>query len=114
MIPRRRQWLVARWTCFRAPSTPKCAPDAELLLSELVSNSVVHGRSEHVILLLDAGPAGAPRCEVVDDGEGFVPRGRDHTQAVGGWGLDLVDQLAGSRGVREGSTHGWFELEPQA
>ena len=37
------------------------------------------------------------------------PRPR-HDQAIGGWGLDLVDRLAGSWGVREGSTHVWFEL----
>jgi two-component sensor histidine kinase len=84
--------------------------DAELLLSELVTNSVRHGSGEHVIVLLDPEPPGRLRCEVIDDGGGFVPRGRDSAQAIGGWGLDLVDQLAGSWGVREGSTHVWFEL----
>ena len=105
---------VARRGLDQLPGTidAKMGADAELLLSDLVSNSLVHGSGEPVIVLLDASPAGAVRCEVVDEGEGFVPRGRDHAQAVGGWGLDLVDRLAGSWGVREGSTHVWFELEP--
>ncbi len=29
---------------------------------------------------------------------------------AGGWGLHLVETLAESWGVREGSTHVWFEL----
>jgi len=86
--------------------------DAELLLSELVTNSVRHGRGERVVVLIDADDAGALRCEVVDDGVGFVPRGRREDQNIGGWGLDLVERLAMSWGVREGSTHVWFELAP--
>src|SRR5947209_7451674 len=96
------------------PIDAETRADAELLLSELVTNSVRHGSGEHVIVLLDTSAGGALRCEVVDDGEGFVPRGRDEAQAIGGWGLDLVDRLAGSWGVREGSTHVWFELEAPA
>jgi anti-sigma regulatory factor (Ser/Thr protein kinase) len=91
----------------------QCA-DAQLLLSELVTNSVLHGRGEKVVVLIDAGDGGKLRCEVVDEGGGFTPRGRADSQRIGGWGLDLVDQLASSWGVREGSTHVWFELAPQS
>lgn len=83
--------------------------EARLLLSELVTNSVQHGSGDQVVVLLDAQAPDVLRCEVVDDGGGFVPRARGDRQ-VGGWGLDLVEQIADSWGVREGSTHVWFEL----
>jgi anti-sigma regulatory factor (Ser/Thr protein kinase) len=86
--------------------------DAQLLLSELVTNSVLHGSGENVVVLIDASDDGHLRCEVVDEGSGFVPTGRAHQQQIGGWGLDLVENLASSWGVREGSTHVWFELAP--
>ncbi len=83
--------------------------DARLLISELVTNSVKHGGGEKLIVHIDSERSGLLRCEVIDDGGGFVPRGRD-SRLVGGWGLDLVEQIAESWGVREGSTHVWFEL----
>ena len=83
--------------------------EARLLVSELVTNSVQHGRGDTVLVLLDGGDPGVLRCEVVDDGDGFVPRARGD-RVAGGWGLDLVERIADSWGVREGSTHVWFEL----
>lgn len=83
--------------------------DARLLVSELVTNSVRHGFGDRITVDIDSDRAGVVRCEVIDDGTGFVPRGRDD-RLVGGWGLDLVEQIAQSWGVREGSTHVWFEL----
>ena len=83
--------------------------DARLLVSELVTNSVQHGGGDMITVHLDVDRSGVLRCEVIDDGGGFVPRGRDN-RVVGGWGLDLVEQIAESWGVREGSTHVWFEL----
>jgi anti-sigma regulatory factor (Ser/Thr protein kinase) len=91
-------------------STPAAAlQDVRLLVSELVTNSVQHGAGDSIILLIDAERPGLMRCEVVDGGTGFVPRGRED-RVMGGWGLELVDGLARSWGVREGSTHVWFEL----
>ncbi len=87
----------------------EAAADARLLISELVTNSVQHGAGDRVIVLIDAERPDSLRCEVIDDGHGFVPRARPD-QPVGGWGLDLVERLAGNWGVREGSTHVWFEL----
>lgn len=94
---------------FPLPAGARARSEARLLVSELVSNSVQHGCGDTVVVLLDGGDPGVLRCEVVDGGEGFVPRARGD-RAVGGWGLDLVEQLADSWGVREGSTHVWFEL----
>lgn len=84
--------------------------DAQLLISELVTNSVTHGGGDSVIVLVDDDVPDVLRCEVIDDGVGFVPRARAYERTVGGWGLELVEQIAASWGVREGSTHVWFEL----
>ena len=88
---------------------PETLSDVRLLVSELVTNSVKHGGGETITVHIDVDRPGVLRCEVIDDGGGFVPRGRDD-RLVGGWGLDLVEQIAVSWGVREGSTHVWFEL----
>ncbi|MGI8624753.1 MAG: ATP-binding protein [Solirubrobacteraceae bacterium] len=87
--------------------------DAGLLVSELVANSVRHGTGDHVRVTLDPGPDGALRCEVTDEGHGFLPLSRPvGTRDDGGWGLFLVETLSSAWGVREGSTHVWFQLTP--
>ena len=83
--------------------------DATLLVSELVTNSVVYGSGDTVVLLVDDRRPQRFRCEVVDGGEGFVPTARGDRE-IGGWGLELVEKLSAGWGVREGSTHVWFEL----
>lgn len=89
---------------------PKIVPDAMLLVSELVTNSVKYGRGD-LRLLLDVD-GGRLRCEVVDDGGGFTPSARTKPSTdVGGWGLHLVESLADRWGVQDGSTHVWFELD---
>ena len=89
----------------------RCADQARLLLSEVVSNAVRHGDGETIRVLLDAVQGGELRCEVVDEGHGFVPKARDKpSMEVGGWGLHMVETLSRRWGVREGSTHVWFEL----
>jgi anti-sigma regulatory factor (Ser/Thr protein kinase) len=87
--------------------------DAKLLISELVANAVRHGDGERVRVMLDAGVPGRLRCEVVDDGHGFVPRATTPGEH-GGWGLRLVEDMSRAWGVREGSTHVWFELATEA
>jgi anti-sigma regulatory factor (Ser/Thr protein kinase) len=94
---------------LRPTLDPQTIDDARLLISQLVTNSVVHGAGDSVTLIVDSDVSGKLRCEVIDQGTGFVPRGRQE-RVIGGWGLSLVDQLATSWGVREGSTHVWFEL----
>lgn len=91
---------------------PEVVPDAKLLVSEIVTNSVKYGCGD-LRLVLEVRD-GRLRCEVVDDGSGFTPtaRARPATEA-GGWGLYLVDELADRWGVHEGSTHVWFELAPR-
>ncbi len=89
---------------------PDLLTDAELLVSELASNALRHGRGEMVLLArLDDDRL---LVEVVDEGSGFerTLRRKDFEQ-VGGWGLDIVDAVASRWGVHEGTTHVWFELE---
>ena len=86
-------------------------PDAKLLVSELITNSVKYGSGGPVVLEVVSDEPGHMRVEVIDDGTGFVPvaRDRDRTE-VGGWGLHMVETLSNRWGVHEGSTHVWFEL----
>jgi anti-sigma regulatory factor (Ser/Thr protein kinase) len=85
--------------------------DAELLVSELTSNAILHGKGQTITLRawLDEDRL---LVEVVDDGSGFEHelRRKDFEQ-VGGWGLELVEDISSRWGVREGTTHVWFELE---
>lgn len=90
--------------------TPVALEDAELLVSELAANAVRHGHGQ--IVLRAALDENRLVVEVVDEGSGFERRlrGRDF-EHVGGWGLDLVEDLSSRWGVHEGTTHVWFELE---
>lgn len=82
-----------------------------LLVSEVVTNAVVHGESRELEVVASLTEQFV-RVEVCDDGEGFVPRPRAlEPDEVGGWGLFLVEQLASSWGVSfSGRTTVWFEL----
>jgi anti-sigma regulatory factor (Ser/Thr protein kinase) len=87
-------------------------PDLQLLVSELITNSVKYGADGDVRLCVDADSRCRLRVEVVDQGAGFVPVRRTRPRdEVGGWGLHLVQTLSSRWGVFEGSTHVWFELE---
>ena len=80
---------------------------AVLLISELVTNAVLHGAGE-IRLSIDTTGDDA-RFSVSDEGGG-TPVVRPEPGPDGGWGLRLVGELATRWGVREGRTHVWFEL----
>jgi two-component sensor histidine kinase len=80
---------------------------AVLLISELVTNAVLHGTGE-IRLTIDIAGADA-RFAVCDEGGG-TPVVSPEPGPDGGWGLRLVGQLASRWGVREGRTQVWFEL----
>lgn len=84
--------------------------DAELIVSELVTNAVRHG--EGAVGLRARIDDDRLFVEVVDEGSGFerTLRGAEFEQ-VGGRGLEIVDETACRWGVHEGTTHVWFELE---
>jgi Histidine kinase-like ATPase domain len=85
---------------------------AELLVSELVTNAVTHGRGRITV----RAQLSERRLfvEVVDEGDGFEPvlRERDSTTPeVGGWGLTVVHAESSRWGVSRDSSRVWFELE---
>ncbi len=94
------------------------APDdvAVLLVSELVSNSVLHSRSRRdggTILITVAGAGDRVRVEVTDDGAGTVPMVRPGgPEREAGRGMQLVEALSAQWGfVRHaGGTTTWFEV----
>jgi anti-sigma regulatory factor (Ser/Thr protein kinase) len=107
----------------RLPLAPDLALRASLLVSELVTNSVRHGRlheSETVRLRAHRRPR-AVRVEVEDAGPGFDPEKQqppdlasDRGPPLGGYGLQLVEDLADRWGVeRDQCTCVWFELDTE-
>jgi anti-sigma regulatory factor (Ser/Thr protein kinase) len=90
---------------------PSIVPNAKLLVSELITNSVKYGNGGPVTLEVTSEDPNSMRVEVIDQGEGFVPVAREKPKTeVGGWGLHLVESLSERWGVHEGSTHVWFEI----
>jgi anti-sigma regulatory factor (Ser/Thr protein kinase) len=84
--------------------------DAELLVSELVTNALRQGVGD--IRLSARVDDDRLVVEVIDEGSGFEHDLRCHDfEQLGGWGLDIVDDLSSRWGVHEGTTHVWFELE---
>jgi anti-sigma regulatory factor (Ser/Thr protein kinase) len=86
--------------------------NAKLLVSELVTNAVIHGRGRielHALLEQDR-----LRVEVINEGPGFMPavRERDH-DTRDRWGLRVVEEQASRWGIREGAAGVWFELARQ-
>jgi anti-sigma regulatory factor (Ser/Thr protein kinase) len=90
---------------------PERLRDAELLLSELVSNAVKYAGDGDISVIFERDD-GRFRTEVVDEGHGFIAalRDRNAVDAPGGWGLPLVQTLSDRWGAHEGSTHVWFEF----
>lgn len=102
--------VVSRWLDGRADA--QFHDDACLLVSELVTNSVLHSDQPNGAPLHISGFAlnGVVRVEVEDRGQGPVRR-RAVDPAEGGFGLQLLDLLATRWGVtHEHGTRVWFEL----
>jgi anti-sigma regulatory factor (Ser/Thr protein kinase) len=80
-----------------------------LVSSELVTNACKYGEGtiEVRLRVLD----GRLRIEVIDEGQDSAPHVREREDdAIGGWGLQIVDQVALEWGVFEGTTHVWADL----
>lgn len=101
---------------------PSVAEDAELLVSELVTNSLRHSGlpPEACIEFSLRATPDVVMVEVADAGRGFTDefpaRGRAEpgSEKASGWGLFLVDQIADRWGAVQvdGETRVWFELRP--
>jgi anti-sigma regulatory factor (Ser/Thr protein kinase) len=94
---------------------PEVLEDLQLVVSELVTNSVRFGPKRSITLQLEIDGSGTVKGEVIDQGDGERARieVKPEPTLEGGWGLYLVDRVAARWGVHEGSTHVWFEVGPQ-
>jgi anti-sigma regulatory factor (Ser/Thr protein kinase) len=95
--------------------SPEVLEDLQLVVSELVTNSVKFGPQRNITLSLQIGTDGLVQGEVIDQGDGERAKIEMNPEPTleGGWGLHLVDRVAQRWGVHEGSTHVWFEVGPQ-
>ncbi|MER8031606.1 ATP-binding protein [Streptomyces bauhiniae] len=90
------------------------ASDLALIVSELVTNSVLHGKTApgRQVEVTLGHSAERIRVEVRDTGEGLPHKRPRVPLAVSGWGLEIVDALSETWGVTEqvvGKTV-WAEL----
>ena len=86
------------------------ADSAELMVSELVTNAIVHARSPSTVIARDDGAM--LRVEVEDHGDGLCALREADAASDGGRGLRFVDTLAerwGCASTARGKTV-WFEL----
>jgi anti-sigma regulatory factor (Ser/Thr protein kinase) len=102
---------------WAAPLLSEAGPDADLLLTELVTNAVRHSHAscgQPISLVLELWPTGL-RMAVTDPGPGFEWRQRagDQPAEEGGYGLVLVDRIAQRWGIQRtsGRSTVWFELD---
>ncbi len=98
------------------PATRAQASDAALLVSELVTNSVLHAHvgADQTLTVELRTLDDRLRIAVIDQGSELKPRMVPaDSQKSGGFGLFLVDTLAAAWGVLHdggGTTRVWFEL----
>jgi len=108
--PRAARAVVRQWMPASVP--PAVLQDAQLLISELVANSVQHaGPADGTPITVSAGTMeGVVWFDVADPGgRGRVIR--RPPEATGGMGLNIVDAAAFRWGASGGDgTHVWFEL----
>jgi anti-sigma regulatory factor (Ser/Thr protein kinase) len=91
--------------------------DVDLLVSELVSNAVLHANADRIEFQAASGPESV-WIEVSDPGPGFRPseaRREPSVTGEGGYGLNIVDMVANRWGA---TTHGegrvWFEIDRES
>ena len=95
---------------FLAPHPPdrEAVENSSLVVSELVTNALKHGRG--AISLMLRLQDHRLLVEVTDQGDHPERVARRRSGPDGGWGLHLVDALATRWGVYEGTTHVWAEI----
>ena len=91
--------------------------DIKLMVSELITNGIVHGGSDEaeammLEVVVNGNVCNQPqvRCRVLNHGRGFAKRMRPDT-AGGGWGLQVIEQLSDRWGMQSSAhrTEVWFE-----
>ncbi|MDX6211216.1 MAG: hypothetical protein QOF82_303 [Frankiales bacterium] len=103
---------LVRDACQAAQVSAEGCAMAELLTSELVTNAVIHGRSD--VRLTVTITAGLVRVEVGDDSARLPVARPEDPEALSGRGVTLLQKCSTNWGTSEdhyGKTV-WFELEP--
>ena len=110
--PAQARSAVSEW-CEPLALPTACMQALVLLVSEVVSNAVLHSTApaDSAIVLTAQLDGENVRVSVSDAGEGFEPRPRDPARLSDGYGLFLLDKIASRWGVDDSrSTSVWFEL----
>lgn len=96
---------------LRDEGLEELADTAELLVSELVTNAVLHARTG-VVVKVDVDRSRL-RIEVCDENEAAPQRRRYATNATTGRGLMLIETLASRWGTQPEDTGKsvWFEID---
>jgi len=89
--------------------------DAQLLVSEVVTNSIKHSGSDEPIQLRVWQRSSGLKIEVADGGFGFEPGETPTSDDLeGGRGLLILEALAARWGTsRDARARVWFELSPR-
>jgi anti-sigma regulatory factor (Ser/Thr protein kinase) len=91
--------------------------DVDLLVSEVVTNSVLHAGADHIELHATADSAGV-YIEVSDPGPGFdkdQARREPSLTGEGGYGLNIIEMVANRWGVKRNRfARVWFELDRES
>jgi anti-sigma regulatory factor (Ser/Thr protein kinase) len=107
--PGQARQIIAEELSSRLPA--RVVDDIKLMVSELVTNRIVHRAAERdVPLMLELVVNGNVSCRVSDHGPGFAADERE-APALGAWGLVVVEQLADRWGMQHSPqrTEVWFE-----
>jgi len=86
--------------------------DVRMVVSELVTNCVVHGTGAEIELAVDVSAAGFIHGTIGDGGTGPVAIPEPRARGEGGLGLRIVEALVSRWGVNAPSSDIWFELSP--
>jgi anti-sigma regulatory factor (Ser/Thr protein kinase) len=94
---------------------PGVLRDAQLLVSEVVTNSIKHSGSDEPIQLRIWERSTGLKIEVADGGFGFEPASpMTSSDCEGGRGLLILETLADRWGTsRDARARVWFELSPR-
>ena len=114
-----RAAAVARSHVRDLPLDAETLEVVSLLVTELVTNAVRHGRvvdGSCIVVHLDLVEDDRVRVDVVNEGPSFEPEPRKRdVDTAGGMGLQLVEQLSESWGVEgNGRTTVWLEVKRAA
>jgi anti-anti-sigma factor len=98
--------------CGVAEYLGSVADDILLLVSELVTNAVVHAKADTIQLSVRSNALDEIRVEVTAPGPTWEPPAKPRPGPLGGYGLVLVDRLAENWGVAmmDGESCVWFEV----